>query len=52
VLMHGGHLTEGRYYTGTVVRDNGLVDVTNEQNERQGYKPEHFKPLGRTCPPD
>jgi len=49
VLMHGGvHLTEGRRYTVNVVRGNGLVDVTNDQNKRQGYKPERFKRIGHS----
>ena len=48
VNARGVHLTEGRRYTVNVVRGNGLVDVTNDQNKRQGYKPERFKRIGHS----
>jgi len=43
VNAQGVHLTKGRRYTVNGIRDNGLVDVTNDQNRRQGYKPTRFR---------
>jgi len=43
VDARGVYLTEGKRYRINLIRANGLVDVTNDRNQRQGYTPKRFK---------
>ncbi|RLG20527.1 hypothetical protein DRN74_05250 [Candidatus Micrarchaeota archaeon] len=46
VDARGVYLTEGKRYKVNLIRDNGLVDIINDRNQRQGYTPKRFKRSG------